>query len=167
MIFDLPVGQQRARSSLIRWLRSNGFGYLQDSVWISPDPVDAIAKTLKPFRDDAASFTVLRCQCESGFANASLVVGAWPFEGINEGYRRYIEFASAAKARLKGSSLHPRDLFELIRKERKAWADAFDLDPLLPMPLWPKQYEGHRAWEKRRELMGLLQRHVPVTESSK
>jgi DNA-binding transcriptional regulator PaaX len=30
-IFDLPVHQQGSRVSLIRWLRHNGFGYLQDS----------------------------------------------------------------------------------------------------------------------------------------
>src|SRR5713101_7202546 len=61
IVFDLPVvaGHKRLRRSLIRWLRNNGFGYLQDSVWISPDPVREVADALKGYRDNAESFTIL------------------------------------------------------------------------------------------------------------
>src|SRR6266581_1746092 len=38
LIFDLPASQMELRQRLWRWLRSQRFGYLQQSVWISPDP---------------------------------------------------------------------------------------------------------------------------------
>jgi phenylacetic acid degradation operon negative regulatory protein len=159
-VFDLPVHQQKLRHRLIRWLRLHGFGYLQDSVWITPDPVEAISESLKPFRDDAESFTILDCRCAKGFRDSSLVMGAWPFEGINEKYKQYERFAAGATKTLKGKPMHPRDLFGLLRTERQMWAAAFDLDPLLPMTLWPKKYEGHRAWQTRTGLLHLLQRQA-------
>jgi DNA-binding transcriptional regulator PaaX len=154
------VGQQRARSALIRWLRANGFGYLQDSVWITPDAVDGVAKTLQPFRDDAASFTVLLSRCAPGFTNASLVTGAWPWAMIHDRYQRYLDFAATAKKALQGSPMHPRELFAWIRRERGIWSEAFDLDPFLPRELWPKDYLGERARDGRVRLLGLLKRHA-------
>src|ERR1043166_329408 len=142
--FDLPLAQHRTRSTLIRWLRRNGFGYLQDSVWISPNPVTEVSSSLKSVRDDAESFTILECRVAPGFNNSSLVSGAWPFKKINNAYVVYQRFADSVERRLRRERLHPRELFDLLRSERKTWAAAFDLDPLLPMPLWPKNYEGHR-----------------------
>ena len=40
VIFDLPARKKALRARLLRWLRANRFGYLQDSVWITPDPLD-------------------------------------------------------------------------------------------------------------------------------
>jgi len=50
LIFDLPASQMELRIRLWRWLRSQRFGYLQQSVWISPDPVDDTLLPLKQLR---------------------------------------------------------------------------------------------------------------------
>jgi phenylacetic acid degradation operon negative regulatory protein len=155
-VFDLPIHQQKLRVSLLRWLRRNGFGYLQDSVWITPDPVDKVAEALKGFRDDVESFTILECRCAKGFNNSALVTGAWPFEALGESYRAYIEFADATTKRLRKEQIHPREVFALLRKEREAWAKAFDADPLLPRALWPDGYGGPRAWRARQGLLRTL-----------
>lgn len=156
IVFDLPVAQQRVRSSLVRWLRRHGFGYLQDSVWISPDPIRDVAKALKRYRDDAASFTILECHCARGFTNGSLVKGAWPFDRINSGYQAYETFAKAQLRATRRSRLHPRKLFALLRNERELWQDAFAIDPLLPQLLLPNDYAGQRAWRLRQKLLTQL-----------
>lgn len=155
LVFDLPVAEQKARVSLLRWLRHRGFGYLQDSVWISPDPVEDIAESLRKFREDAESFTILESRCAPGFSNTTLVTAAWPFEKMQAQYKSYEAFATAAIKRLRREKFHPRELFALLRAERRQWSGAFDLDPLLPLALWPSHYEGRRAWQKRGELLRL------------
>ena len=121
IIFDLPVEQQKVRFKLIRWLRRNGFGYLQDSVWISPDPVKEIAGAMKGFTGDAEAFMILESRCAPGFSDSTLVKGAWPFAKINEEYSAYERFAVSAIRRLHREKLHPRDLFILLREERQEW----------------------------------------------
>ena len=160
LIFDLPVEEQQARQKLLRWLHRRGFGYLQDSVWISPDPVDDLAKALKPFRDDVESFAVLECRCAAGFSNSALVRGAWPFDTINQAYQAYRHFAKDAVRRMKSTRLHPKELFTLLREERERWANAYHHDPLLPRSLWPDTYEGPQAFGLRKELLALLPKQV-------
>ncbi len=154
-VFDLPCSHHKARSTLVRWLRNHGFGYLQDSVWISPDPSGDIARSLRPFQEDAGSFTLFECRCARGFSNAALVAAAWPLGEIRERYAAYQRFASDAIRRLRHRRFHPRDLFLLMREERTRWSAAFELDPLLPKALWPRDYEGHRAWRTRKDLLCL------------
>lgn len=152
-IFDLPVTHQRARVQLIRWLRSHRFGYLQDSVWITPDPVEEVSAALEGYRDNAESFTILECRCARGFSNAALVAGAWRFADIDHRYKSYRQFADGALKRVSRSGLHPRDLFAMLRAERRLWLGAVALDPLLPRSLWPAKYDGPRAWQTRQELL--------------
>lgn len=160
IIFDLPVGQEKARARLIRWLRSHGFGYLQDSVWISPDPVTEIAAAVKGFSDNAEAFTILECHCAPGFSNDTLVSGAWPFDRINDRYDAYQKVAERTAKRIRGERLHPRELFVLMREERHAWLSGFEVDPLLPMTLWPGKYKGRRAWMARREVLQALKAQI-------
>ena len=49
VVFDLPLSHQNVRQRLLRWLRSNGFGYLQDSVWLHTDPVTDLTDSLAGF----------------------------------------------------------------------------------------------------------------------
>jgi len=153
IVFDLPTSEHKTRSTLIRWLRQNGFGYLQDSVWIGVRPVSDLAQAVKRAREDAAMFTVLECRCAAGFSNEALVRGAWQFDAIREEYRKYQEFARSTAKRLRKERLHPAELFALLRNERERWLAAFDLDPLLPEELWPKGYIGREAWQARGELL--------------
>ena len=40
VLFDVPTGQNAQRERLRRYLRDKGFGYLQNSAWITPDPLE-------------------------------------------------------------------------------------------------------------------------------
>ena len=50
--FDLPTTQNHQRRKLQRYLRRNGFGYLQKSVWITPDPLQDEARLLAATKAD-------------------------------------------------------------------------------------------------------------------
>jgi len=39
VLFDVPEARRSTRNKLRLYLQDRGFGYLQNSVWITPDPV--------------------------------------------------------------------------------------------------------------------------------
>jgi phenylacetic acid degradation operon negative regulatory protein len=161
LVFDLPVEHRQARDSLLRWLKHHRFGYLQDSVWISPDPITEMAHALEGFRDDAEAFTLLECRCVKGFSDAALVGAAWLFEHIKDSYGDYLRFATRALKETGSAVLHPQRLFELLREERRLWLAAFNHDPLLPGALWPQGYNGPQAQQTRDRLLRTLTAQVP------
>ena len=149
VVFDLPLSQQVIRQRFLRWLRQNGFGYLQDSVWIHTDPVHELTEALKDFHNDVEALTVLEAQCCAGYSNAALVNGAWPFEEIN---RRYATHQQWLEKSVPALLRHPTAtaVAEWLHQERVAWRRVFSLDPLLPRSLWPPDYRGEQVLAARR-----------------
>jgi len=149
VLFDLPATRKKVRMRFWRWLRENGFGYLQQSVWIHPDPVQELVETMNEFRDDVESFILMEATCCAGYSNQAVVNGAWDFAEINKRYATYIAQAtiSTAEARRLASSAGTLGLW--LRRERMDWWHALSVDPLLPRQLWPKGYRGEEAWKVR------------------
>jgi DNA-binding transcriptional regulator PaaX len=141
-------------------LRANGFGYLQNSVWIRPDPVNELAGALAEWRDDVESFVLMEAACCPGYSDAALVAGAWDFDEINRRLRAYIQTATLTAQDLSRLRERPSALPGWMTQERLAWRHAMELDPLLPRALWPPGYEGGRAWNAKlkwsRQLLPLL-----------
>jgi phenylacetic acid degradation operon negative regulatory protein len=158
IIFDLPGRQQLVRQRLLRWLRQNGFGYLQNSVWIHPDPLTRITDALKEFRDDVESFTVMESHCCSGYSDAAIVRGAWDFDEINKRYETHLSQANGDLRKALPSRDGTAELRRRLRQERIAWANAAAIDPFLPQILLPKDYFGQRAWQAHRVVMSRLVR---------
>jgi phenylacetic acid degradation operon negative regulatory protein len=149
LLFDLPQHQQKTRMRLWRWLRQNGFGYLQQSVWICPDPVAEISAALDDFRDDVESLIVMEARCCRGYKNEAVVCGAWDFEEINRRHEGYLATATLSASERKRLATSPAELGAWLRRERIAWQHAMAIDPLLPRVLWPKSYRGEAAWQAR------------------
>jgi len=156
VLFDLPARQRRVRTQLWRWLRDNGFGYLQQSVWIHPDPVPEVVEALDKFREDVESFILMEATCCAGYSNAAVVNGAWDFKEINKQYDAYLETMKLMKAEMKRLVESPDNLGAWLRRERNAWQQALALDPLLPRALWPKDYRGEQAWQMRQAVLGAV-----------
>ncbi len=160
VLFDLPSHRKKVRIQLWRWLRANGFGYLQNSVWIHPDPVGKLADALAEWRDDVESFVLMEATCCPGYSDAAIVAGAWDFEEINRRLRGYIQTATLTSRDLACLREKPSALPGWITQDRIAWRHALELDPLLPRALWPSGYEGERAWNTKlksyRQLAPLL-----------
>jgi phenylacetic acid degradation operon negative regulatory protein len=149
VVFDLPVGHQRIRQRFLRWLRQNGFGYLQDSVWIHTDPVKELTDALKEFRDDVESLTVLEARCCAGYSDAALVKGAWPFDKINTRYLAYLQLARSELGNILRAPT-AASVLNWLHRERAAWKHALAADPLLPRRLHPDGYLGEQALGAKR-----------------
>lgn len=151
VLFDIGEDQAVQRDRLRRYLRSQGFGYLQHSVWISPHPLDNEKRSVAGLSADVESLILLEARPVAGESDQEIVRGAWDFGAINQ---RYAEHLKILDARPREPVLAPdaaRKLRDWARRERCAWLEAVSSDPLLPRPLWPSGYLGPRAWQRRQK----------------
>jgi DNA-binding transcriptional regulator PaaX len=134
---------------LRRYLRAKCFGYLQNSVWITPDPLDQERKIIGGGRIDVESLVLLEARPCAGESDAQIVTGAWDFERINRRYATYLKvLKDHPKAALRNES-GAKALLRWVTAERQAWLDAVTNDPLLPARLLPAGYLGQQAWWHR------------------
>jgi len=149
VIFDLPERNNVARVRLRRFLRDHGFGYLQKSVWISPDPLTGLLPYLRSFGDDVESLLTLEAQTCAGEGDGAIVSGAWDFKEINRLYNKSAALLNDLPAVSGRDPDGARQLQRWARLERAAWQEAVASDPLLPERLLPPGYAGREVWELR------------------
>ncbi|MFZ4694075.1 MAG: hypothetical protein ACOYMV_03025 [Verrucomicrobiia bacterium] len=159
VIFDLPARKKALRARLLRWLRANRFGYLQDSVWITPDPLDL---SHSAFRDlgmmaDMAVFMDSRVTAVS--SNASVVAAAWNFKEIEKAYARHAKFLDKASIEV-GIPKSPEALAQVLSEEDRLWWAALDTDPLLPKTLCLDAYPGVSALNARKKFFRSLRKRA-------
>lgn len=154
VLFDVPESQYLLRDRLRRKLRSLAFGYLQRSVWISPDGVDTLRQAIDRAQIDVESLSLMDARPCAGETDADLVAGAWDFRRINRNYEIYCQVLNSAPSRL--SSVHTRRTW--LEIEWRAWCHAIRNDPLLPEALLPASYRGREAWRRRNQLFRHLLR---------
>ena len=152
VLFDVPTGQNAQRERLRRYLHGKCFGYLQNSVWITPDPLDEECKIIAGGRIDVESLVLLEARPCAGESDAQIVTGAWDFERINHRYATYVKvLQDCPKAALRSES-NAKALLRWATAEREAWLGAVTNDPLLPTQLLPAGYLGQQAWRQRVEV---------------
>ena len=150
VLFDIPEKDRKLRAVLRRHLAAAHFGYLQNSVWVSPDPLDFERGLFKGTVIDAESLLTLDAVPGTGEKDNDIVCGAWDFESINRSYREHIEILQQLPSPREWASEKEKSPLRLwIEAERKAWRDAVAGDPLLPRPLHPAGYLGETAWNLR------------------
>jgi phenylacetic acid degradation operon negative regulatory protein len=152
VIFDVPMARNTQRVRLRRYLRGRGFGFLQNSVWISPDPLTEEARLLRATQADVESLVFFEARTCAGETDAQIVAGAWDFERINAKYRAHLGLLRARPKR-QGGELSARTLQKWAKAEWEAWRDATAVDPFLPRSLLPRGYLGEQAWARRIEVL--------------
>lgn len=160
VIFDLPAREVSLRQQLARWLHAQRLGYLQNSVWISPDPIDSQPSPVRRLKPNSEAFTVLTSRPVPPSTDASLVEGAWDFAHINQRYGAWFEVADRGLELTEASDLASAKLKQWLRAEREAWLAAATMDPFLPEQLLPAGYAGRKAWDRRNAVFAALARHV-------
>jgi phenylacetic acid degradation operon negative regulatory protein len=152
VLFDVPASRKALRMQLWRFLRINRFGYLQNSVWITPDATDPIRERIGLEKAQVGSLMLLQARPDGGESDEEIVREAWDFKLINQRYEQYLWVLDCRPARKAG--------FESLRKwalrERKAWLMAVRDDPFLPEALLPGDYAGQRAWSRRAQALNRL-----------
>lgn len=149
VLFDLPTAQLELRKRLWRTLRAHHFGFLQNSVWISPDPATSIRQLFGGSAVQADTFLLMEGRPAAGESDEDIVLAAWDFEMINERYEQHLRFLERTP---------PRDerLIEWARREKALWHAAIAADPLLPSVLLPRGYQGRVAFERRQRAFATL-----------
>jgi phenylacetic acid degradation operon negative regulatory protein len=153
VLFDVPTGQDTQRQRLRRYLRDKGFGYLQNSVWITPDTLEEERQVLGDGKINVESFLLMEGRPCAGESDEDIVAGAWDFERINRRYARHLKLL---EQRPGGALRHKTAAKALLRwaaAEREAWLEAVTTDPLLPGRLLPSDYIGQEAWRRRVEVL--------------
>jgi phenylacetic acid degradation operon negative regulatory protein len=153
VLFDVPTRQNAQRERLRRYLRNNGFGYLQNSVWITPDPLAEERRILGDGKINVESLLLLEARPCAGESDAEIVAGAWDFQRINRRYARQLKVLDERPTGALRNDAAAKALRRWAVAEREAWLDAVTNDPLLPGRILPSDYLGQQAWRRRLEAL--------------
>jgi phenylacetic acid degradation operon negative regulatory protein len=153
VLFDVPLKQNGQRRRLWRYLRDKGFGYLQNSVWVTPDPLADERRSLRGGKIDVESLILLEGRPCSGESDDEIVAGAWDFNRINHLYGQHIKVLNQRPSGALRTEIAAKSLQRWAAAEREAWLRAVSKDPLLPERILPSDYLGQRAWQRRKQVL--------------
>lgn len=154
VLFDLPEAKSSARVKLRRFLQSRSFGYLQNSVWVSPDPLNQITKDLSAHAQDVESIITLEARPAAGETDADIVAGAWDFKRINRLYENCLKVLRQLPRTRSKDGRPAAQLHRWANLEKCTWEEAVFTDPLLPDKLLPEGYLGKKTWRQRVRVLG-------------
>lgn len=147
--FDVPENQNTARVRLRRYLKDRGFGYLQQSVWITPDPLEDELRNLSREGEDVETLLTWEAHPCSGERDASIVSGSWDFERIRQMHEDCLRLLNNPPWGKSGKARDADELRKWASEERAAWEALLAIDPFLPGRLLPKGYLGRKVWRLR------------------
>lgn len=153
VLFDVPIAENSLRVRLRRYLQERCFGYLQNSVWITPDPLGREREDLAGGKIQVESLILMEARPCAGESDFDLVNGAWDFAKINRRYARHIKVLEERPRSALQSEETARAMLRWAAMEREAWIQAVTCDPLLPARILPSGYLGEQAWTRRVEVL--------------
>jgi len=153
VLFDLPNSKSSLRNRLRSHLRQRGFGWLQNSVWISPDPLEEQKTALAGTEVNVESLILLEARPCAGETDEEIVAGAWDFERINRLYANHRKVLVSNPTKPLKDEAAAESFRNWAREERTAWLAAVSEDPLLPEALLPPDYLGREVWARRKQVM--------------
>jgi len=126
---------------------------LQNSVWITPDPLTEERQILGGGKINVESLLLLEARPCAGESDAEIVAGAWDFERINRRYARHLKILGERPGSALRNDATAKALQRWAATEREAWLEAVTNDPLLPGRILPSDYLGQQAWRRRVEVL--------------
>ena len=162
VIFDIPTRQNTQREQLRRYLRDKGFGFVQNSVWITPDPLAEERQILGGGKINVESLLLMEGRPCAGESDVEIAAGAWDFERINRCYARHLKILDERPDGSLRNDAAAKALLRWAEEEREAWLDAVTIDPLLPGRILPSDYLGQQAWRRRVEVLRDAGRQLPT-----
>jgi len=164
VVFDVPETSTALRTRLRRRLREFRFGWLQNSVWIFPHPVDAFRQAVGELALVPESLAYFEARPVGGETPAALVNGAWDFPRIIENYAAYRRILRSRPDATTGTAAA---WFRWLTAEHRAWLRIAHADPFLPLELQPPGYPGQLAWTERREALHAFVRRIEIRAGTK
>lgn len=162
VLFDIPVIESKRRLRLRRILRQHHFGCLQQSVWISPDPLEPLQDQVG--KDPIAAKILISFEAKpcAGESMGDIVMAAWDFAKINMAYQEHSQFLKSLPKR--GHPFAWKKMQAWLGDEKLLWDACMELDPLLPRILLPVGYLGEIAWSARLNAMREICRKISATK---
>lgn len=154
VVFDVPNEHTRLRNQFRDQLRKAGYGWLQNSVWISPDRLPLDRSLLRLTKADVESLLLLEAIPIAGESNSDIVRGAWNFSLINELYENHGKVLDQRPSMAHWEATDAERLIQWGKQEQASWESVLERDPLLPRALLPSDYPGMEAWSRRQKVMG-------------
>jgi len=154
VVFDVPNEHTRLRNQFRDQLRKAGYGWLQNSVWISPDRLPLDRSLLRLTKADVESLLLLEATPIAGESNSDIVRGAWNFSLINELYESHGKILDQRPSMAHWEATDAKRLIQWGKQEQASWESVMERDPLLPRALLPSDYLGMEAWSRRQKVMG-------------
>jgi len=151
VLYDVPQAKANLRASLQRSLAERGFGNLQNSVWITPDPLTGERERLLKDPVDVGALFLIEGRACAGESDQEIVSRAWNFDAINAAYDRHAEVLARRPKQATVLDGSAKSFHRWLEEERLVWNEALALDPLLPECLHPANYAGVKAWKRRLE----------------
>jgi DNA-binding transcriptional regulator PaaX len=148
-MFDVPESRNAMRARIRRNLRDLRFGWLQNSVWLSPDPVSQLMQVLTDERISVESLLFMEGRPAGGETDAELVAGGWDFEKLARLHAVYLKFLETRPR--AGRAGKGGGWAAWLVAEERAWREIVRHDPFLPSVLLPRDYAGRAVWEARRK----------------
>jgi len=158
VLFDIPETRAAERLRLRRHLHARVFGYLQNSVWISPHSLDFERSVLAGGKIRAESLVLLEGRPVGGESDGDIVRAAWDFSEIKKRYVKLKEVLGQAPEKPVKTEKDAETLRNWWRLEREAWLSAVSIDPMLPRRLWPVDYIGEKVWDFRKKQLARVAR---------
>lgn len=160
LFYDVPEKDRPYRDTLRKFLKQMRMGQLQKSVWITP--VD-----IRPEYDDLAkaggvdqfSF-LMESRTVLGRSPADIVYSAWNMDHLEDLQHWYLDVYEYNMEQASSGRLDRETLLALISEESSAYDMAMREDPLLPRPLWPRNYAGERVWRFHRQFIRNLSKTI-------
>ncbi len=153
VLFDIPNGHDAERIRLYRFLRDKGYGPLQKSVWITPDPLEEEAAIMADGKINVGSLALFKAETCGGESNPALVERAWNFAEINRHYSRHLKILDERPGGPLKNETTAQAFRDWAANEQAAWLKAVEHDPLLPNQILPTNYLGQKSWKRRTEVL--------------
>lgn len=148
VVFDIPESSRKLREDLRNLIKTQSFGCLQKSIWISPDPFGQDIRNLRRMAPAPRTLSFLECSELYGGKPIEIAKAAWNFSSLDSNYTQYLSFLDSCR---KAPGQFP--LEDFLTQENHLWDQAMGPDPLLPNELLPKKYLGKKALKARREIV--------------
>lgn len=151
VMFDVPQTDAALRTRLRRQLRIARYGWLQNSVWLCPDPVQGFGRANDRERTSPESLVVFEGRPATGESDAELVAAAWDFPRVARLHAEYLKLLKLRPARTRDVRFDA--WVSWLATERRAWEQISRHDPFLPLALHPPGYAGQAVWQARLEAL--------------
>jgi DNA-binding transcriptional regulator PaaX len=154
------MSKEAYRHRLRRYLAGRGFGCLQGSVWVTPDPMVEERQHLATGKIDVKSLILLEGQTCAGETDEKIVTSAWDFETINHHYKKCMRTLQERPGGNVSNEAEAKTFRAWADAERNEWWQAIHSDPLLPERILPSGYLGKEAWRQRIQCLRLAGRQI-------